>query len=155
MKPFPVSYTHLDVYKRQAFHLNIEIKPTPGTAYHTGQVVANQAARLWQGATTPPLLTSFDVPALEGALQAQPLLPRGLLLESLWPGWLETALRLACVAVVCDHTLWDKTSVTQAKSAGLRTLSYTVNDEAESQRLFALGTDGIITDRVDLFAPSS
>ena len=139
---------------RNAFHLNIEIKPTPGTAYHTGQVVANQAARLWQGVPTPPLLTSFDVPALEGALQAQALLPRGLLLESLWPGWLETALRLACVAVVCDHALWNKSSVTQAKSAGLRTLSYTVNDESEAQRLLALGTDGIITDRVDLFAPS-
>ncbi|PJC19779.1 MAG: glycerophosphodiester phosphodiesterase, partial [Comamonadaceae bacterium CG_4_9_14_0_8_um_filter_60_18] len=69
-------------------------------------------------------------------------------------GWLETALRLGCVAVVCDHTLWDKSSVTQAQSAGLRTLSYTVNEEAEAQRLWDLGTDGIITDRVDLFSPA-
>ena len=140
---------------RNAFHLNIEIKPTPGTAYPTGQAVATQAARLWRGALTPPLLTSFDVPALEGALQAQPHLPRGLLLETLWPGWLDTALRLGCVAVVCDHVLWDVESVGQAKGAGLRTLSYTVNDEIESQRLLDLGTDGIITDRVDLFAPSA
>ena len=136
------------------FLLNIEIKPTPGIEYHTGQVVASHAARLWHGVATPPLLTSFDVPALEGALQAQPNLPRGLLLEHFWTGWLETALRLDCVAVVCDHTLWDKSSVTQAQSAGLRTLSYTVNEEAEAQRLWDLGTDGIITDRVDLFSPA-
>jgi glycerophosphoryl diester phosphodiesterase len=36
----------------------------------------------------------------------------------------------------------------------LRTLSYTVNDEWAAQRLLALGTDAIITDRVDLFPPA-
>ncbi len=50
--------------------------------------------------------------------------------------------------------MWDKTSVAQAKGAGLRTLSYTVNDEREAQRLIDLGTDTIITDRVDLFTPT-
>ncbi|MBK9444422.1 MAG: glycerophosphodiester phosphodiesterase [Comamonadaceae bacterium] len=137
------------------YFLNIEIKPTQGTELETGRAVATHAARLWQGAPVPPLLTSFDVPALEGALQARPELPRGLLLETLSPGWLETAVRLGCVAVVCDHVLWDSASVTQAKTAGLRTLSYTVNDEAAAQRLLDLQTDGIITDRVDLFAPAS
>jgi glycerophosphoryl diester phosphodiesterase len=29
-----------------------------------------------------------------------------------------------------------------------------VNDEWAAQRLFDLGTDGVITDRVDLFAPT-
>ncbi len=137
------------------YFLNVEIKPTPGTEYHTGQVVAEHAARLWHGAPVPPLLTSFEVAALEGARHAQPDLPRGLLLETLSPGWLETAVRLGCVAVVCDHVLWDSASVAQANNAGLRTLSYTVNDEWAAQRLIDLGTDGIITDRVDLFAPAS
>jgi glycerophosphoryl diester phosphodiesterase len=138
-----------------AHFLNIEIKATPGTERHTGEVVARHAARLWHGAEVPPLLTSFDVASLEGALHAQPELPRGLLLEHLWPGWLETALRLGCVAVVCDHTLWDSSSMTQAKHAGLRTLSYTVNDEAQVKRLFDLGLDAVITDRVDAFTPAS
>jgi glycerophosphoryl diester phosphodiesterase len=60
---------------------------------------------------------------------------------------------LGCQAIVCQHRLWDTSSVTQAKSAGFKTLSYTVNDEAEVQRLLTLGTDGIITDRVDAFKP--
>jgi glycerophosphoryl diester phosphodiesterase len=140
---------------RNGYYLNIEIKPTPGLEYHTGEVVANHAARLWQNAAVPPLLTSFEVSALEGALAAQPGLPRGLLLDTLWTGWLETGLRLGCVAVVCNHALWDSSSVTQAKSAGFKTLSYTVNDEWAAQRLMDLGTDGIITDRVDLFTPAS
>lgn len=135
--------------------LNIEIKPTPGTEQHTGEVVARHAARLWANARMPPLLTSFEPEALKGAQAAAPGLPRGLLLDKLWTGWLETALTLQCVAVVCNHALWDASSVTQAKSAGFRCLSYTVNDEWAAQRLIDLGTDGIITDRVDLFSPSA
>lgn len=33
-------------------------------------------------------------------------------------------------------------------------LAYTVNDECEAERLKALGIDGRITDRVDLFSPA-
>jgi glycerophosphoryl diester phosphodiesterase len=44
--------------------------------------------------------------------------------------------------------------VAEVKKAGLRTLSYTVNDAQSAQRLLDLGTDGIITDRVDLFSPA-
>jgi glycerophosphoryl diester phosphodiesterase len=135
------------------FFLNIEIKATPGTEHQTGAEVARHAARLWQDAAVPPLLTSFDVESLEGAKHAAPVLPRGLLLDTLWTGWLECALTLDCQAVVCNHRLWDTSSVTQAQSAGFRTLSYTVNDRADAQRLITLGTDGIITDRVDVFQP--
>ena len=134
--------------------LNIEIKPTPGQEEETGRVTAHHAARLWAGQPVPPLLTSFRPEALQAALAAQAELPRGLLLDTLWTGWLETALSLDCVAIVCNHALWDTSTVTQAKSAGLRCLSYTPNDEWAVQRLLALGTDGIITDRVDLFAPA-
>jgi glycerophosphoryl diester phosphodiesterase len=137
-----------------SYFLNIEIKPTPGHDAATGRVVADAAAQLWSTAAVPPLLTSFAPDALEAAQAAQLQLPRGLLLDTLWTGWLETALRLGCVAVICDHTLWDKSSVLQAKSAGFRCLSYTVNDEASAQRLIDLGTDGIITDRVDFFDPA-
>ncbi|MDO9145074.1 glycerophosphodiester phosphodiesterase [Rhodoferax sp.] len=140
---------------RNGYCINIEIKPSPGQERQTGDVVARHVARLWQNASVPPLLTSFEVPALEAAMAAQPELPRGLLLEALWPGWLETAQRLGCVAIICDHVLWDQVSVTQAQSAGFKTLSYTVNEEAAARRLLDLDIDGIITDRIDLFAPVS
>ncbi len=135
--------------------LNIEIKPTPGAERETGEAVAHHAARLWRGAAVPPLLTSFQVEALEGATAAQPALPRGLLLDTPRSDWLGVAGQLGCVAVVCNHALWDAATVAQARAAGLRTLSYTVNDEWAAQRLIDLGTDGIITDRVDLFSPAA
>ena len=157
-EPLP-SFANIARYCLANGHLlNIEIKPTPGVEHRTGVVVANEAARLWQGAPVPPLLTSFSVDALQGAREAEGpgagALPRGLLLDRLWDGWLEAALRLDCVAIVCNHALWDAATVASVKQAGLRTLSYTVNDEWAAERLISLATDGIITDRVDLFSPA-
>ncbi len=137
-----------------ALLLNIEIKPTPGAEAATGSAVAIAAAGLWRDHAVPPLLTSFQVEALRAARQAAPDLPRGLLLDQLWDGWLETAQDLGCVAIVCQHALWTAGSTARTRAAGLRMLSYTVNDGADAQRLLALGVDGLITDRVDLFAPA-
>ncbi|MBC7610645.1 MAG: glycerophosphodiester phosphodiesterase [Polaromonas sp.] len=135
------------------YFLNIEIKPTPNLEAVTGTAVANTAARLWQDATVPPLLTSFQTASLQAAKLAQPKLPRGLLLDKLTPGWLEIALELECVAIVCNYRLWDESTVAQAQKAGLKALSYTVNDADSVKKLLDLGTDGIITDRIDLFSP--
>ena len=156
-EPLPTLETIARYCIHNGYFLNIEIKPTPGTERRTGEVVATHAARLWQGVTVPPLLTSFDIAALQAALAAQPELPRGLLIDALegrpWSAWLDQASALQCQAIVCKHDLWNADSVAQAKAAGFRTLSYTVNDAAEAQRLIALGTDALITDRVDLFKP--
>ena len=135
------------------FLLNVEIKPTPGHERTTGEVVAQYAARIWAREAVPPLLTSFRPEALQAAQATRPELPRGLLLDTLWEGWFEAARSLDCVAIVCNYALWDAHTVAQVHGAGMRCLSYTVNDEWAAQRLLALGTDGIITDRVELFAP--
>ena len=135
--------------------LNIEIKPTPGSDSQTGKVVANTAAALWAEAAVPPLLSSFQPSALQAAQAVQPHLPRGLLLDILPADWLQTAQRLGCSAVICQHKLWTPVSVARAQSAGLKALSYTVNDTASVRRLQALGTDGFITDRVGDFPPGS
>jgi glycerophosphoryl diester phosphodiesterase len=133
--------------------LNIEIKPTPGVEAETGRAVADLAAKLWAGQDVPPLLTSFRPESLQSAFEAQPQLPRGLLLDTLWNGWFDIARRLDCVAVVCNHALWDQAIVQQVHGAGMKCLSYTPNDEWAVQRLLALGTDAVITDRVELFTP--
>lgn len=140
--------------RANGYALNIEIKPTPGTERRTGEVVAAHALRLWQGASVAPLLTSFSQAALQGARETAPDVPRALLLDTLLEDWLQAALALGCVAVVCNHSVWNRVQVEKVHAAGLRALSYTVNDAPAVQRLMALGTDGIITDRVDLFSPA-
>lgn len=137
----------------QAHHvlLNIEIKPTPGVEAETGAAVAHAAMALWPTDRTPPLLTSFRPESLAAAQACGPRLPRGLLLDDLWDGWLDMAQALACVAIVCKYTLWNQALVNTVHRAGMRCLSYTVNDEASVRHLTDLGVDGIITDKVDVF----
>ena len=142
--------------------LNLEIKPSPGTAQATGLAVAQTAQRLWseKGAGKPggpswPLLTSFDPSALEAARQAAPELPRGLLLSQLWPGAWDAASALGVVAVVAHHPLWTGERLAWAQQLGWRTLAYTVNDSADADRLRAWGMDGLISDRIDLLGPGA
>jgi len=153
-EPLPTLENAARFCRANGHALNIEIKPTPGTERRTGEAVASHALRWWQGASVMPLLTSFSQLALQGAQESAPGLTRGLLLDTLPEGWLEAALALGCVAVVCNHVLWDSARVEKVHGAGLRALSYTVNDEAAVRRLMELGTDGIITDRVDVFSPT-
>ena len=133
--------------------MDVEIKPTPGLERLTGEVVARAAQRHWHGAAVPPLLTSFQPDALAAAQATAPELPRGLLLDTLPEGWLAMAQQLQCAAVVCNHRLWTRDNVAQVHAAGMRALSYTVNDKSAAAHLIALGTDGIVTDAVDQFAP--
>ncbi|MBS0509217.1 MAG: glycerophosphodiester phosphodiesterase [Proteobacteria bacterium] len=139
------------------YHLNVEIKPNPGQEEATGRAVGALLARIWPASAIPPFLTSFKTAALEGARASAPQLPRGLLLDKLADGAadLQTAVDLGCQAMVLNHALWDAALVARVHGAGLRALSYTVNDEWAAERLIALGTDGIITDRVDLFSPAA
>jgi len=141
--------------KESGHLLNIEIKPSPGQERRTGEGVAAAAARLWQDAALPPLLTSFQAASLEAAGETAPHLPRGLLRHRPAEGAVIQARALGCVALVCHHPLWNAELVAQARGAGLRCLAYTVNEEAEVSRLLALGLDGLITDRIDRFGPAS
>jgi glycerophosphoryl diester phosphodiesterase len=133
--------------------LNIEIKPTPGTDRHTGEVVAREAARLWAGRATPPLLSSFEPDALAGARVGAPQLPRALLIDTLYDGWFELAQRLGCVAVVANYRLFSREIVQRLHDANQWALCYTVNDESAARALLGMGLDGLITDAVDRFSP--
>ncbi|MDE2401447.1 MAG: glycerophosphodiester phosphodiesterase [Burkholderiales bacterium] len=138
---------------QQALMVNLEIKPTPGQEVLTGEVVAREAARLWSGQAVPPLLSSFSLEALQAARRVAPNLPRALLLEELRADWLEGALALACVAVVGHHPQLNAANIAQAHAAGLKVLTYTVNEPARADALWAAGLDGLITDAVDKFIP--
>ncbi|WP_353236038.1 glycerophosphodiester phosphodiesterase [Diaphorobacter ruginosibacter] len=140
-------------------HLNVEIKPTPGQEEITGKATGELMARLWPQDAVPPLFTSFKPDSLRGSRESAPHIPRGLLVDKFSDGTGEADLRIAkelgCVAMVLNHALWDEALVRRVHGEGLRCSSYTVNDEWEAQRLLDIGTDCIITDRVDLFSPAS
>lgn len=135
-----------------AYALDLEIKPSPGTDLATGRAVGTAVSKLWRG--TPPLLSSFKTQALAGARESAPGLPRALLLDSLWPGCMEMAASLDCVAVITKHDLMGAELLRQIHGTGRRALVYTVNDAARANELVALGIDGIVTDAVDRLGPA-
>jgi len=135
------------------YTFNIEIKPTPGQALLTGQVVGREVLRLWAGSGLAPLFSSFEPEALQGAKETAPDIPRGLLLDSLREGWLAEAQALGCAAVISNYRLMDQPTVDAIHAAGMKALVYTVNDAEAAQTLIARGVDGIITDAVDRFSP--
>ena len=128
---------------------NIEIKPCPGRDALTGEIVAQQAARLWSGHPCAPLLSSFSYDALRAARDAAPSLPRGLLFSSLPPDWREQLESLDCVSLHVNHRVLDEALVRDIKAEGLKILVYTVNELARARELAAWGVDAICTDRID------
>ncbi|MGK9175596.1 glycerophosphodiester phosphodiesterase [Yokenella regensburgei] len=131
---------------------NIEIKPTTGTGPLTGKTVALAARELWQG-MTPPLLSSFEIDALEAAQQAAPELPRGLLLDEWRDDWHALTTRLGCVSIHLNHRLLDEARVAALRDAGLHILVYTVNNPQRAAELLRWGVDCICTDAIDVIGP--
>ena len=140
------------------YFLNVEIKPTPGQELETGRATGALMNRIWPQDITQPLFTSFKPDSLRGARDVAPHIPRGLLVDKFEDGTGDAALALAtelgCQVLVLNHALWNAALVAKVHAAGLRCSSYTVNDEWEAKRLLDLGTDAIITDRVDLLSPA-
>ena len=152
-EPLPLLSQVADRCRQYGMMANIEIKPTTGTGPLTGKTVALAAQALWQG-MTPPLLSSFEIDALEAAQQAAPELPRGLLLDAWREDWRELATRLGCVSLHLNHKLLDEQRTAEIKAAGLHILVYTVNQPQRAAELLRWGVDCICTDRIDTIGPN-
>ncbi len=131
---------------------NVEIKPTPGMERETGERVAREAARLWEGAVVPPLLSSFSFEALAAARQAAPHLPRAWLASRIAPEDYDRVEALAAVSVHTNHRKLDPADIARLHARGCRILLYTVNDPDTAQGLFEAGADGLFTDNLRVFA---
>ena len=132
---------------------NVEIKPTPGLEALTGTAIARQVAHYWQGASVPPLLSSFSLTALEAAQKEAPNLPRGWITKELDKNWREILTRLGCVSIHLHHRALTKRLLGEIHSAGFRVTIWTVNDPARAATLLKWGVDSVITDALDLIDP--
>jgi glycerophosphoryl diester phosphodiesterase len=125
---------------------NIEIKPAPGFVAETARATVETTLRAWPANLPPPLLSSFEVGALEVAQELAPDLARGYLVEELPPDWQATAERLGCVSVHPWTKPLTRPQVEAIKAAGYLVAVYTVNEGARARELLAWGADSIITD---------
>jgi glycerophosphoryl diester phosphodiesterase len=134
----------------QSLWLNLEIKPDADASAALqsdwGARIASHAADLWARAAQPPCLSSFSIPALQGALRNAPELPRAWLCERLPEHWLGIAQALQVSALHLDAAACNPALVETVHSAGLALRLYTVNDPAAMTRWLKLGVDGLFTD---------
>lgn len=131
-------------------HSNIEIKPTTGFEAETGRAVALAAAQLWQGASLPPLLSSFSETALEAARSAAPDLPRALLIEGAVPAdWHARMRGLGCIGLNIDTRHAERELVRAVRTQGATLAVWTVNDVARARELFDWGCQAVFTDALD------
>jgi len=131
---------------------NVEIKPTPGFECETGEHVAREAARLWKGERVPPLLSSFSFEALKAAKEAAPELPRGWLAKEFTEDDWARLSELEAVSFHTDYRKLDLSTIERLHERGYRACTYTVNDIATAEGLFAAGIDGMFTDNLREFA---
>lgn len=151
-EPLPLLAQVAERCRKYGMMANIEIKPTTGTGPLTGNAVALAARALWAD-MTPPLLSSFEIDALEAAQQAAPELPRGLLLDEWRDDWRELTTRLACVSIHLNHHLLNEARVESLREAGLKILVYTVNKPQRAAQLLRWGVNCICTDAIDVIGP--
>lgn len=166
-EPVPMFEAAVRYCRAHDIWINIEIKPAPGAAARTGEVVSRATARLYADlvraggdaatAVDPrvPLFSSFEREALVSARAAAPDIPRGYLLDRVPADWLEQLQALGCVALHTNHRHLTQALAQQIKRAGYWLFCYTVNDPARAEELFAWGVDAMCTDRIDLISPDA
>lgn len=132
---------------------NVEIKPSLGQEIETAERVAKLTVDLWQGASVPPLLSSFSLTALEVARDLAPGIARGVLFESVPADWLAELKRLRAFSLHCDADFLPDDILAEAQANAVPVLCYTVNSENRAKNLFTHGVSALFTDRLDLFGP--
>lgn len=135
-------------------HSNIEIKPTTGREAETGAHIARLAAKLWQEATLPPLLSSFSTIALKAARLAAPEMPRAWLIDNELPtDWLAVAADLNCSSINLNNKYASADTVRAITAEGYAVCVWTANEPDRIRELLQWGCHSVITDAIHAVPP--
>lgn len=124
---------------------NLELKRGTRGAYQ-GLEAATLAAVSERGLLGRTLFSSFYDPVLARLRALAPEARLGLLVSCRFPhDAIARAKALGAEALHPEQPLVDRRLVEEAHEAGLRVFVFTVDDEAEMERLLRLGVDGLFT----------
>jgi glycerophosphoryl diester phosphodiesterase len=144
-EPIPTLRQTLAELIRVGLGGNLEMKADPGRDEALADAVATAVRRH----ASPLLVSSFSATALDAFARLAPGIPRGMLTETLVPGWRETASRLGAAAVACDQRSLRREDAGAAHGAGFLLAAYTVNDPRRALELFGWGVDSVFSDVPD------
>jgi glycerophosphoryl diester phosphodiesterase len=129
---------------------NIEIKPYPGTTEQTVIAVLTHLNQFWPFQEALPLVSSFDVDALNLVKSIAPEIPLGLLLDRWDKDWLKTAHSLRCYSVHLNHKALTEERILEIKQHDYKVCAYTVNRRRLADKLFTWGVDAVFSDNPGL-----
>lgn len=130
---------------------NIEIKPYPGTAQLTSVAVLSCINRFWSSEKLP-LISSFNLDALQWCRTLAPEMPIGLLLHTWDEDWLNLAEDLSCFSIHLNRKIITSERVRAIKEKGYFVLAYSVNRKRQAKKLIDLGVDALFSDYPDLLS---
>jgi len=130
---------------------NVEIKPTPGLGQETAEATCALIRDHWPDNLPPPVISSFDVPAMAIARDMLPHIERAMLFGKLPKNWLAVVQELDCRAVHVSTRYVTHRDVDMMTENGFPVRVYTVNDLARGRELKEMGVASIFTDRPDIF----
>jgi glycerophosphoryl diester phosphodiesterase len=128
---------------------NIEIKSPRAYAAQTARLAIIEAFKVWPKDAPLPFISSFSPEALVQARKVVPNWPRGYLSPYVTQAKIVAAQKLGCASFGLALKRVDAKSIAQLHDSGFLVFVYTVNDRNEAERLFALGVDGLFSDRPD------
>ncbi|MDP3267522.1 MAG: glycerophosphodiester phosphodiesterase [Legionella sp.] len=131
---------------------NIEIKPYPGTAEQTAVAVMSHIHRYWPQGKSLPLVSSFELDALNLCHSIAPEMPLGLLLHEWDKDWLQKAKQLNCFSIHFNRKILTEARVKAVKAEEYVICAYTVNRRRLATKLFNWGVDAVFSDYPDLLA---
>ena len=131
---------------------NIEIKPYPGTAQQTTVAVLSCINRYWSREQDLPLISSFNLDALQWCRDLAPEMPLGLLLHEWDKNWLNRAQELSCYSINLNRKIIKKERIQAIKAKGYVVLAYSINRKRQARKLLEMGVDALFSDYPDLLS---
>lgn len=133
--------------RQLALAVNIELKPNLGEDSLTAQAVARVLKEIWPE-PEGLLVSSFNEASMDAACAYLSAYPRGLLIDEPWRrAELLQALRgYRCQSLNLNASLVEPEEIAAIKAEGYALLAYTVNEQAEAERLWQLGVDALFSD---------
>jgi len=142
----------LALARASGLNVNVELKSEGSRNSVLARKVAAQITAFARISGPSVLLSSFEKDLVADMAALLPHIPRALILARAAPRDIEAARRLECVSVHIARRGADFGTIAAIHRHGMRCAVYTVNRVAAARRLFAVGADGVFTDRPDRFS---
>jgi len=135
------------LFEKLSLGVNLEIKPCPNKTELTARLMAEFVKNKWPVTLPKPLVSSFDMQALDVAKKMDETSYIGILYDNFLPlRWREDGKKLDAYSFHLGNDFVTNKMVEEIKKEGYKVLIYTVNDRKRAEELFAWGVDSIFTD---------